>query len=112
MPQYLSPGVYVEEVPPLARPIAGVGTSVAGFIGVVPNSVAMPLKPGETGKKPDGSPEPKDFYEVAKAGEPQLITSWEEFRTKFGDFQVGNNTLAHAVYGFFNNGGTRCWTIR
>ena len=36
MPEYLSPGVYVEEVPPLARPIAGVGTSTAGFIGLVP----------------------------------------------------------------------------
>lgn len=112
MPQYQSPGVYVEEVPSSARPIAGVGTSTAGFIGVVPNSVTMPLKPGKTGKKPDGSPEPKDFYEVAKAGEPQLINSWEEFKTRFGDFQTGNNTLAHAVYGFFNNGGTRCWTMR
>ena len=35
MPEYLSPGVYVEDVPPLARPIAGVGTSTAGFIGIL-----------------------------------------------------------------------------
>jgi phage tail sheath protein FI len=49
---------------------------------------------------------------VAKAGKPQLVTSWEEFRTNFGDFQTGNKTLAYAVYGFFNNGGTRCWTVR
>ena len=34
---YLSPGVYVEEVPPAASPIAGVGTSTAGFIGVIPD---------------------------------------------------------------------------
>src|SRR5437016_825842 len=42
MPQYLSPGVYVEEVPPIARPIAGVGTSTAGFIGIVPDKIPVP----------------------------------------------------------------------
>ena len=47
MPTYLSPGVYVEEVPPLARPIAGVGTSTAGFIGVVDNNFTMPDQPGK-----------------------------------------------------------------
>lgn len=112
MPQYLSPGVYVEEVPSAIKPIAGVGTSTAGFIGVVPDDVTMPLLPGRTGKKPDGTPEPNDFYKVAAAGEPQLITSWEGFKTKFGDFQAKNATLAHTVYGFFNNGGTRCWITR
>jgi phage tail sheath protein FI len=106
MPQYLSPGVYVEEVPPLARPIAGVGTSTAGFIGVVADDVTMPLLPGRTGAAP------ADFYSVATAGEPQLVTSWEEFKQKFGDFQAGNSTLAHGVFGFFNNGGTRCWVLR
>ena len=34
MANYFAPGVYVEEVPPVARPIAGVGTSTAAFIGV------------------------------------------------------------------------------
>ena len=34
MPTYSHPGVYVEEVPSAVRPIAGVGTSIAGFIGV------------------------------------------------------------------------------
>src|SRR5437660_11897975 len=42
MPQDLSPGVYVEEVPPIARPIAGVGTSTAGFIGIVPDKIPVP----------------------------------------------------------------------
>ncbi|HET7239326.1 MAG TPA: hypothetical protein VFI76_09875, partial [Terrimicrobiaceae bacterium] len=42
MAPYLSPGVYVEEVPPLARPIAGVGTSTAGFIGVIPDTILVP----------------------------------------------------------------------
>jgi phage tail sheath protein FI len=34
--QYLSPGVYVEEVPSGAKPIEGVGTAVAAFIGLAP----------------------------------------------------------------------------
>lgn len=112
MPQYLSPGVYVEEVPPAALPIAGVGTSTAGFIGVVADSVEMPLKPGKTGKKADGTREPDDFYSVATADKAILITSWTAFKNNFGDFQVGNAQLAHAVYGFFNNGGTICYIVR
>ena len=45
MPQYLSPGVYVEEVPSAVKAIAGVGTSTAGFVGVVPDNLspAVPL---------------------------------------------------------------------
>ncbi|MBU1420143.1 MAG: hypothetical protein KKI15_16790, partial [Proteobacteria bacterium] len=43
MGQYLSPGVYVEEVPSAVQPIAGVGTSTAGFIGKVPNKITIPL---------------------------------------------------------------------
>ena len=42
MPEYLSPGVYVEEVPSSVKPIAGVSTSTAGFIGIVPDSLPMP----------------------------------------------------------------------
>jgi hypothetical protein len=95
MPTYLAPGVYVEEPPPKARPIAGVGTSTAGFIGVVPDAVTMPA--GAT---------------VAPAATPQLISSWEEYKNKFGDFQAATTVLAHAVYGFFNNGGKNCWVMR
>jgi phage tail sheath protein FI len=51
-------------------------------------------------------------YEQAAAGVPQPINNWEEFRQKFGGFQSANEYLAHAVYGFFNNGGTRCWITR
>jgi phage tail sheath protein FI len=109
MPTYLSPGVYVEEVPPSARPISGVGTSTAGFLGVVANDVPMPLRPGRTEADP---PKPEDHYELARAGQPKQVTSWEEFRTRFGDFHDKNRILAHAVYGFFNNGGTRCWVQR
>jgi hypothetical protein len=42
---YLSPGVYVEEVPSAVQPIAGVGTSTAGFIGVVPGEIIIPTSP-------------------------------------------------------------------
>jgi phage tail sheath protein FI len=38
---YLSPGVYVEEIPSSVQAIAGVGTSTAGFIGVVPDTVPI-----------------------------------------------------------------------
>jgi len=112
MPQYFAPGVYVEEVPPAQRPIPGVGTSTPGFIGVVADTVKMPLMPGRTGKKQDNTDEPEDFYKVAAAGTAVEISSWQEFKTKFGDFQTDNKTLAHAVYGFFNNGGTSCWVMR
>ncbi len=119
MPQYLAPGVYVEEVPSSVQPIAGVGTSTAGFIGEVADDVAMPAQPGKfvtdslgkTVLDSLGNPTPIR-YEVSDAGVPQLITSWESFKNHFGDFQAGNQILAHAVYGFFNNGGTRCWVAR
>lgn len=103
MPEYLSPGVFVEEVPSGSSPIAGVGTTTAAFVGNVAATVTMPAIPGGG---------PGVFYPVAPEGIPQLVTNWGEFKTKFGDFQAGNSTLAHAVYGFFNNGGTRCWIVR
>ena len=101
MPEYLSPGVYVEDVPSAIKPIAGVGTSTAGFVGVAKDDVLMPLKPGKDEK-----------YSLAVAKKPIRITSWSKFVMNFGDFQKGNLNLAHAVYGFFNNGGTACWISR
>jgi phage tail sheath protein FI len=121
MPQYLSPGVYVEEVKSSVQPIAGVGTSTAGFIGQVDSSVGnkMPVQPGKfevdsLGHDVTDSLNNKipAHYPLTAAGVPTLITSWEQFKNRFGDFQTGNKTLAHAVYGFFNNGGTRCWVVR
>src|SRR5689334_11925927 len=106
MPQYLAPGVYVEEVPSGIKPIAGVGTSTAGFVGGVADNVTMPVLPGRTGDKA------ADRYPVADTGTPKLVTGWEQFKNAFGDVQTGNRTLAHAVYGFFNNGGGRCWVSR
>jgi len=65
-----------------------------------------------TGKKIEG-----DYVAAslpATSGEPKLCTNFTEFKKFFGDF-MGNkdhNYLAHAVFGFFNNGGSRCWVMR
>src|SRR5512132_2435838 len=40
---YLAPGVYVEEVPSAAQPIAGVGTNTVGFVGIVPDEIQIPV---------------------------------------------------------------------
>ncbi|MGV2921534.1 MULTISPECIES: phage tail sheath family protein [Streptomyces] len=84
MPSYLSPGVYVEEVASGSRPIEGVGTSVAAFVGLAP---AGPLN------------------------EPTLVTNWSQYVAAFGEFADGYY-LAHSVYGFFNNGGSAAYVVR
>lgn len=80
---YLSPGVYVEEVDRGTKPLEMVGTSTVGFI-------------GET--------------TVGPVNEPIFCTNWSQFTKHFGDFQH-SEYLAHAVYGFFNNGGGRCFVL-
>ncbi|MFF9346446.1 phage tail sheath family protein [Streptomyces sp. NPDC014734] len=84
MPSYLSPGVYVEEVESGSRPIEGVGTSVAAFVG---------------------------FAQKGPFDEPTLITNWSQFAAVFGDF-VDGTYLASSVYGFFANGGGVCYVVR
>jgi phage tail sheath protein FI len=84
MPQYLSPGVYVEEVEAGSRPIEGVSTAVAAFVG------------------------------LAKQGPvntPTLVSNWTQYAQTFGDFLEGSY-LAHAVYGYFNNGGGAAYIVR
>ena len=101
MPVYLAPGVYVEEVPG-TPPIVGVGTSTAGLIGQVADDVVMAFKAGSTTTR----------YAVAPQKTPVLVTNFEQFKTNFGDFQQKNQILAHAIWGFFLNGGTRAWIAR
>ncbi|HTW10106.1 MAG TPA: phage tail sheath family protein [Acidimicrobiales bacterium] len=84
MPQYLSPGVYVEEVDSGSRPIEGVGTAVAAFIGLAPK--------GPT-------------------NQPTLVTNWSQYTQTFGEFTEGWY-LAHAVYGYFLNGGGSAYVVR
>ena len=80
---YLSPGVYVEEVDRGSKPIEPVGTNTVGFLG---ESMMGP------------------------ANQPVLCTNWSQFVKTFGDFTQSTH-LAHAVYGFFNNGGSRCFVV-
>lgn len=101
---YLSPGVYVEEVPSGTSPIVGVGTSVVGFIGVVSQGITPPIEPATT---------PQTTNHAA-AGEVKLCTNFGEYKKFFGDFSKDNlqqNILAHAVYGFLRNGGVRCYVV-
>jgi len=204
MPEYLSPGVFVEEVPSAIQPIAGVSTSTAAFVGVVPDQIRMveesrdydPTKKTDLATKTnlkyrtwvfpydettkawtdardalkqltdDSSrpPRPKqgtkpDDYRAAQAafarenarllagemapkGNPVLCTTFTDFKKNFGGFSADGlpnapagaapagagpaaagaagaaastsfqNQLAHAVFGFFENGGTRCWVMR
>jgi phage tail sheath protein FI len=84
MPTYLSPGVYVEEVEAGTRPIEGVGTAVAAFVG---------------------------FASAGPVNQPTLCTNWSQFTSVFGDF-MDDAYLHHAVYGFFQNGGGICYVVR
>ena len=84
MPTYLSPGVYVEEVDAGSRPIEGVGTAVAAFVGIASQG------PFNT---------------------PTLVSSWRQFVSTFGEF-VDDAYLAHSVYGYFLNGGGNCYVVR
>ena len=58
MPQYLSPGVYVEEVPSSVKPIMGVGTTTAAFLGAFRGPIDIPIpNPDFDPTKPDpGAP--------------------------------------------------------
>jgi len=84
MATYLSPGVYVEEVEAGSRPIEGVGTAVAAFVGLAARG---------------------------PANTPTLVTNWSQFTATFGDF-LENSYLAHAVYGYFLNGGGAAYVVR
>jgi len=83
MPEYLSPGVYIEEVDRGTKPIENVGTSTVGFIGE---------------------------STIGPRNQAVLVTNWSQYVKTFGDFSR-SEYLAHAVYGFFNNGGTRCFIV-
>jgi len=83
-PEYLSPGVYVEEVDKGTKPIEGAGTACAAFIG---------------------------FAEKGPINQPTFIPNWTEFVNNFGGFIKGGY-LASAVYGYFLNGGGRCYVSR
>ena len=90
MPEYLAPGVYIEEVQTGPRPIEGVSTSTAGFV-------------GRTERGPTT---------------PTLVTSWQSYYRWFGGYvdrppnNFPNVFLPYAVRGFFDNGGQRVFVAR
>lgn len=91
MAEYLSPGVYVEEFESGAKPMEGVGTSTAGFIGLAERG---PVE-----------------------GVPQLVTNSADFHRMYGGYLSENEFgeyryLAYAVEQYFLNGGTRCFISR
>ena len=84
MPTYLAPGVYMEEVSSGSKPISGVGTAVAAFVGLA---------------------------EKGPVNTPTLVTNWTQFVENFGEFVEGSY-LAHSVYGYFLNGGGVAYIVR
>jgi len=90
MPEYLAPGVYVEEVDTGSKPIEGVSTSTAGMFGVT---------------------------ERGPANVPILVTSNGEYQRWFGgglnrDLYGEHRFLPNAIEGFFTNGGKRVYLTR
>ena len=89
MPEYLAPGVYVEETSFRSKSIEGVSTSTTGFVGL-------------TRKGPVGLA-------------PELVTSYPDFQRMYGGFDdlaTGLNYVAHGVKAFFDNGGGRLYVSR
>lgn len=97
MPEYLSPGVYVEEVDRGPKPIEGVGTAMAAFVGFTEKA--------EYVREVDG-----ELVVENLLNRPQLITNWSQYVERFGSFVPGIN-LPLSVYGYFMNGGSRCYVV-
>lgn len=89
---YLTPGVYVEEVPSGSATLSAGATAVAAFVGF-------------TAKAPDDDPSDPDGLK------PRLVTNWSQFEALYGGFVPGA-MLAHSVYGYFNNGGSLAYIVR
>lgn len=83
MAQYLTPGVYMEEIPG-TKPIEGVGTATGAFVGIA---------------------------EKGPIGEAKLITNMTQYFETFGGY-ISYGYLTHAVNQFFSEGGTKCYVVR
>lgn len=100
MPEYLAPGVYVEEVSFRSKSIQGVPTSTTGFAGLTHYG-------------------PVQYLNGPRATGPRLVTSYAEFERVYGgldpfDAGLGRRLpyLAHAARAFFLNGGSRLYVSR
>jgi phage tail sheath protein FI len=91
MPEYLAPGVYVEEIPSGNKPIAAASTSTAAVVGLT---------------------------ERGPINTPTLCTSLGSYNRQFGGnlnplvFMNNQDALPYAAEGFFNNGGSRLYVTR
>jgi uncharacterized protein len=83
---YTSPGVYVEEVSAGTHPIVPIGVSTAGFVGEAPDPAAL--------------------VNVAWP-----INNWSEFVRHYVPEGAASTPLSHAVFGYFLNGGARCYIV-
>ena len=82
-----TPGIYVQEVPGGPRLIQAVPTSTAAFVGLAPLKDA--------------------FVNI-----PQAVNNWSQFLQKFAPEEGAESTpLSMGVYGFFENGGSRCFVV-
>jgi len=81
MPNYLTPGIYVEEISGGSKPLESGATNVVGFLGVA---------------------------EKGPVNEPILVTNWTAYTKIFGGLHT-QGWLGHAVYMFFQNGGTKAY---
>src|SRR4051812_29774801 len=84
MREYLHPGVYIEEIKRGPRPIEGVATSTAAFVGETERGLLR----------------------------PRLVTDYNEYLRWFGGIFVCDKFMPHAVKGFFDNGGKRVFICR
>lgn len=90
MPTYLRPGVYIEEISSGSKPIEGVGTSTAAFVGYTTR--------GDIGK-------------------PTLIFKWDDYERLYGGIRntggsLTGDPMGHSVSAFFQNGGTAAYIVR
>jgi phage tail sheath protein FI len=100
MPEYLAPGVYVEEVSFRSKSIEGVPTSTTGFAGLAHYG-------------------PVQYTDGPRATEPRLVTSYAEFERVYGGLDPLSDGLsqrlpylAHGARAFFLNGGSRLYISR
>ena len=84
MPEYLHPGVYIEEIERGPRPIEGVPTSTSALLGEAERGSTT----------------------------PRLVTSYKDYQRWFGDVYAATKFLPYAANGFFENGGKRAFICR
>jgi phage tail sheath protein FI len=94
MVELLHPGVYVQEVPSAVRPIQGVSTSTAAFIG-----------------RADKGPVCGMILPNGRMAQPVLVTSFTDYERQFGGFRQ-DSFLSYAAQAFFQNGGQRLYIVR